>query len=160
MNTDGIVDSWFVVRTKPRHEKKLCEYLIGMGVEAYCPVVSHVKPWSDRLKKIEVPLIPSYVFVRIEESKRNVVFHSPSALSYMFWLGKPALVRDNEIRILRELIEGKSIKNFNISTYQLGDKLEIKCGVFSGQIGIIKDVKNKNVAVLLKQLGIVVTLNF
>ena len=160
MNMEAVVDPWFVVYTKPRHEKKLSDYLNGMGVEAYCPIVTQMKQWSDRVKKVDVPLIPSYVFVRIEESKRNLVFHSPSAVNYLFWLGKPAVVRDKEIRTLKELIEGKAVKNFNVDAYQLGDKFEIKSGAFSGQTGVIKDVKHRNVTILLQQLGIAVTLSF
>jgi transcription antitermination factor NusG len=70
------------------------------------------------------------------------------------------VVRDKEIRTLKELIEGKAVKNFNVDAYQLGDKFEIKSGAFSGQTGVIKDVKNRNVTILLQQLGIAVTLSF
>ena len=57
---------WYVLYTKPRQEKKVADGLIAIGIAAYCPLVTTIKQWSDRKKKVEVPLINSYVFVNIE----------------------------------------------------------------------------------------------
>jgi len=49
-------------------------------------MVTQIKQWSDRKKKTETPLIPSYVFVNIEEKNRNDVFEVPGVVRYLFWL--------------------------------------------------------------------------
>ena len=59
---------WYVLYTKPRQEKKVTDSLNAIGVEAYCPLVTVIKQWSDRKKKVQIPLINSYVFVNIEWS--------------------------------------------------------------------------------------------
>jgi hypothetical protein len=49
---------WFALYTKPRNEKKVTETLAALGIEVYCPLVTTIKQWSDRKKKVESPLIP------------------------------------------------------------------------------------------------------
>ena len=92
---------WFAIYTRPKNEKKVVAGLEKIGIEVYCPMVKQVKQWSDRKKKVEVPLINSYVFVNIEESDRNVVFEIPGVVRYLFWLGKPAVIQEQEIEVLR-----------------------------------------------------------
>ena len=85
--------NWYVVYTKPRWEKKVVEQLNQKGIECYCPLITQVRQWSDRKKKVDVPLFNSYVFVHLEESDRNSVFLSSGVVRYLFWLGKLAVVR-------------------------------------------------------------------
>ena len=59
--------NWFVLHTRPRSELKVQKQLISMGIRAYCPTRSEIKIWSDRKKKIDVPVLPSMVLVNIEE---------------------------------------------------------------------------------------------
>ena len=68
------MESWHVIYTKPRAEKKVEERLNNFGIEAYCPVKQQIKQWSDRKKKILVPVLPSMVLVNIDEKERNKVF--------------------------------------------------------------------------------------
>ena len=91
--------NWYVVYTKPKWEKKVAEQLTQRGIECYCPIVTEVRQWSDRKKKVEVPLFNSYVFVRLAEVDRNLVFQSSGVVRYLFWLAKPAIVRDEEISV-------------------------------------------------------------
>ena len=68
--------NWYVVYTKPKWEKKVAEQLINSGIECYCPLITQVRQWSDRKKKVEVPLFNSYVFVQLPDAERNKVFQS------------------------------------------------------------------------------------
>ena len=56
----GLKEKWFVLVTKSRAEKKVAEDLQKLGLEAYCPTVVRVKEWSDRKKKIVIPVNPLY----------------------------------------------------------------------------------------------------
>ena len=86
--------NWYALYTKPRNEKKVEEQLLKMGVEAFCPKVSVVKQWSDRKKRVSQPLIPSYVFVKIKEQDRDLVFSVSGVVRYLFFLGKPAIINE------------------------------------------------------------------
>jgi hypothetical protein len=58
-----------------------------------------VRQWSDRKKKVVVPTFNSYVFVQVADSDRDLVFQSVGAVRYL--LGKPAIVRDEEIGTIK-----------------------------------------------------------
>ena len=148
--------SWNVIYTKSRSEKKVEERLKNIGIEAYCPVRTEVKFWSDRKKSILVPVLPSMVLVKIEKNNRNQVFDIPGVVRYMFWLKKHAVVRDNEVDSLKLLLKSNNIIEQNVATYNVGD--EIKISSLEDQLGIIKKISKNQIWVVLKQLGYVIKL--
>ena len=94
--------NWYAIYTKPRNEKKVADKLEAIGIESYCPTITSIKQWSDRKKKVTSPVLPSYVFVKITEPRRNEVFDVSGVVRYVFWLGKPAVIREEEIKLLKE----------------------------------------------------------
>jgi transcription antitermination factor NusG len=148
--------SWNVIYTKSRSEKKVEERLKNIGIEAYCPVRTEVKFWSDRKKSILVPVLPSMVLVKIEKNKRNQVFDIPGVVRYMFWLKKHAVVRDNEVDSLKLLLKSNNIIEQNVEAFNVGN--EIKISSLEDQLGIIKKISKNQIWVVLKQLGYVIKL--
>lgn len=148
---------WFALYTRPKNEKKVTEQLVKLGIEVYCPLVTQVKQWSDRKKKVETPLISSYVFVNIEEKDRNKVFEAFGVVRYLFWLGKPAVIRDEEIYLLKDSLK-EVISTFEISEIKPGDMMNISRGPFQGKEGIVKAVEKNKIQLILKELGFVITL--
>src|SRR5271163_1703459 len=65
---DIAAPAWFAVQTRPRHEKKVSAELQEKGVNAFLPLVSSTRQWSDRSRVVEMPLFPQYVFVRIAQT--------------------------------------------------------------------------------------------
>ena len=104
--------NWYVLHTKPRNEKKVEEQLLSLGINAYCPKKTEIRLWSDRKKKIEVPLLPSMVLVKLNNNDINRVFESAGVIRYMFWMGKRAIVRQSEIDILKKYLHG----SFNLKS--------------------------------------------
>ena len=107
---------WFVLYTKANQEIKVAEQLKEMDISCYCPTITVIKQYSDRKKKILKPLILSCVFVFIEEARRNDVFSVFGVVRYMFWLGKPAIVREKEVELMKQYLNGEfqlvSLTNF------------------------------------------------
>ena len=120
---------WKVLYVKPRNEKKVATLLENLGVTVYCPLVTEVRQWSDRKKKVQVPLLNSYVFVQIEEKERELVFQVPGVVRYLFWLQKPAIVRDSEIQLMKDWLTGENVKA-EVEQLQPGDKMKIKALVW------------------------------
>jgi transcriptional antiterminator RfaH len=58
---------WFVIYTKPRHEKKVADQLENIHINHFLPLVKRLRTWSDRRKYIDTPLFPSYLFVKLED---------------------------------------------------------------------------------------------
>ena len=148
--------SWHVIYTKPRAEKKVEERLNNFGIEAYCPVKQEVKQWSDRKKKIFVPVLPSMVLVNIDEKERNKVFDIPGVVRYMFWLGKHALVKEEEVDSLKTLLTQNNIVSQDTITLKVGEKVNVPG--FENQSGIIKKISTNQIWVVLNNLGYVIKL--
>jgi transcriptional antiterminator RfaH len=149
---------WFAIYTRPKNEKKVTEQLTKLGIEVYCPLVIQVKQWSDRKKKVETPLISSYVFVNIEEAERNRVFDVHGVVRYLFWLGKPAIIRNEEIDLLKDSLKDV-ISTFEISEIKPGDIMNISRGPFQGKEGVVKSVEKNKIQLILKELSVIITLN-
>ncbi len=151
--------NWYVVYTKPKWEKKVAEQLKEKGIECYCPLITKVKQWSDRKKKVEVPLFNSYVFLQLEESDRNLAFLSSGVVRYLFWLGKPAIVKDEEIQTIKNWLDGSYIDDITVEPYQIGSKIKVLSGPFANQEATIQEVNKKQYVLVLESLGCVLKMN-
>ncbi|SHJ75994.1 Transcription antitermination factor NusG [Arenibacter nanhaiticus] len=147
---------WYVLHTKPQNEKKVADRLTAMGITAYCPTRTEVKQWSDRKKKVEVPLLPSMILVQISEKERSLVFQAPGAVRYMFWLGKPAEVTDEEVEALQAVQNHKNNQNLTVETIQPGTKIDLTSMGFKAQNGTVQYVSGNNYWVVLEGLGYVI----
>ena len=152
--------NWYVVYTKPKWEKKVAEQLEKIGIECYCPLITVVRQWSDRKKKVEVPLFNSYVFVQLAESDRNLVFQSNGAVRYLFWLGKPAIVRDEEISIIKKWLDPSEANDVSVLSFEVGDAIELDSGPFSNQKAIVQEVTNTHYVLVLESLGCVLKMKY
>jgi len=150
--------SWFAIYTRPKNEKKVVNGLEKIGIEVYCPMVTQVKQWSDRKKKVESPLISSYVFVKIEDKNRNIVFEVPGVVRYLFWLGKPAVIQNQEIDALKGSLKG-IISSVEIQGIQPGDSLTISNGPFKGKEGVVSQVEKNKIRLVLKELGVLISIS-
>ncbi|MFN4764629.1 UpxY family transcription antiterminator [Gillisia sp. Q332] len=146
---------WYVLYTKSRTEIKTAGRLKNLGIEVYCPVITEVRQWSDRKKKVTVPLFKSYVFVRMEAKNRNLVFEVPGVVSYLFWLGERAVVKDEEIKVIRQWLENDGVDEAKIDVLNAGDRITISKGAFKDQEAIIKEVGKKTMRLILPKLNCV-----
>ena len=144
---------WLVVYTKPRTEKKVAERLKNLGIEVYCPVVKTIRQWSDRKKKVEIPLFTSYVFVYLEDRNRNRVFETDGVVRYLFWLGKPAIVKQSEIDTIREWLDEKEVENIEMTDIRKGDTVVIETGMFKDEIGTVDNISRQFVTLTIESLG-------
>tara|TARA_B100000963_G_scaffold91497_1_gene78747 strand:- start:5522 stop:5992 length:471 start_codon:yes stop_codon:yes gene_type:complete len=148
---------WFILYTKPNQEIKVANQLKEMNINSFCPTVTIVRNYSDRKKKIIKPLLPSYVFVNIEEAKRNNVFSIFGIVRYMFWLGKPATVRESEIELMKQYLNGV-YQSVSLTKFTRGQLYKISEGLFSGKIGKVVETQKNKIKLELESLGVIVTL--
>lgn len=152
--------NWYVVYTKPKWEKKVAEQLKSSGIACYCPLITQVRQWSDRKKKVEVPLFNSYVFVQLADSERNAVFQSVGVVRYLFWLGKPAIVRDEEISVIKKWLDLSDGNDISVASVQVGDVIQLDSGPFSNQKAIVQEVNNTHYVLVLESLGCVLKMKY
>lgn len=145
--------NWYALYTKPRNEKKVEEQLHKMGLEVFCPKVSVVKQWSDRKKKVSQPLIPSYVFIKIKEQERDLVFSVSGVVRYLFFLGKPAIIKESEINAMKETLN-HDFKEVGVMDLEKGQKFTVEEGTFKGQEATFIEQKGSKIILRLESLGI------
>jgi len=149
---------WHVLYTKPRHEIKALERLAQNGFEVYCPMKTTLKQWSDRKKKVSEPLLPSYLFIKTTEKNRPQPLKDPSVLNYIFWLGKPAIVRESEIDTLKGIVSRDKVQEFEVRKLKIGREIVINKGLIKSKNAVVKTVSNNYVTVELKELGMKIVL--
>ena len=151
-------NKWYVLYTKPRSEKKTALMLEKSGIRVYCPTISEVRQWSDRKKTIEVPLFKSYLFVYLAPNEREVVYEAPGVVRYLFWLNRPAVVKDEEIETLKKWLS-RDVVSVKVHDLKVGDHLNVIEGPFTGKKGVIRQKSGSRVQLVLKELGIKVSIN-
>lgn len=153
---------WYVLYTKPRWEKKIDSVLIRKGVESWCPLQKVERQWSDRKKIIEDPLFKSYVFVRISPDERTKVLMTDGVLNFVHYLGKPAIVKDDEVNTIKKYLAEKdaSIAILSEEGFQNEMKIKVNHGVFMGNEGTVIRGGKKKVYVKLESLGQVMVVEF
>ncbi|MGM0934457.1 MAG: UpxY family transcription antiterminator [Bacteroidota bacterium] len=150
---------WYVLYTKPRSEQKVAQRLEKTGIQVYCPIITEVRKWSDRKKKVSTPLFKSYVFVKLPEKERNRVFDVPGVVHYMHWLGKPAVVRNHEIETIEKWLNNDEVDQIEINEISPGDKLVISKGSLEGREAIVREVGKKQMRLILPGMGFTVVVN-
>ncbi len=147
--------NWYVLYTKPKWEKKVAEQLKRSNINCYCPVIKKVHQYSDRKKKVEVPLFNHYVFVQLPEKDRNLVFLSPGVIRYLFWLGKHAIVKDEEINTIKKWLDSGDNSDISVEQYNIGETIKVNSGPFMDQKATIQEITNTHYILVLESLGCV-----
>jgi transcription antitermination factor NusG len=146
---------WFAVYTHARWEKKVAALLTRKNIENYCPLNRVLRQWSDRKKIVYEPLFTCYVFVRISNAERVSVLQTDGVLNYVIWQGRPAIIRDAEIEVIKNfLLEHTNVRLEKIDV-DVNDTVRIKCGLFMEQEGKVVEVMGKTLRVSLPSLGYV-----
>lgn len=147
------VHAWYAVYTKARWEKKVADLLTRKQLESYCPLNHVERQWSDRRKLVQEPLFKSYVFVRIPESKRQVVRETEGIINFVYWLGKPAVIQDDEIDLIKRFLREYKSATLEQFPIRQNDLVEITAGPLMHQRGRIVEVGKNKVKAVLNSLG-------
>ena len=147
------VKKWYAVYTHAKWEKKVANLLTLKKIENYCPLNRVVKQWSDRKKIVYEPLFTCYVFVRVSNSESVSVLQTDGVLNYVSWQGKPAVIRDPEIELIKNfLLDHCNVRLEKINVH-VNDTVHIKCGLFMKQKAKVVEVLDKTIRVSLPSLG-------
>ncbi|HEX6915454.1 MAG TPA: UpxY family transcription antiterminator [Chitinophagaceae bacterium] len=153
---------WYALYTKPRWEKKIDSVLLRKGIESWCPVQKVQRQWSDRKKIIEDPLFKSYVFVHIDEAERVKVLMTDGVLNFVHYMGKPAVIRDEEIELIKRYLAEKeaSLSIHTLEGFTENDRIRVGHGIFMDKEGTVVRGGRKKVYVKLESLGQVMIVEF
>jgi transcription termination/antitermination protein NusG len=134
----GDAGSWYALATMSRHERLVALQLRSQGITTFLPIVVEIHRWSDRRKKVELPLFPGYVFLRASLSpqlRRSVTFARGTA-GFITMQGEPIAIPDEQIESVQKLLS----KNVQCLTYpylKTGQRVRIRGGSLDGIEGIL-----------------------
>ncbi|MDZ4796668.1 MAG: UpxY family transcription antiterminator [Bryobacteraceae bacterium] len=131
---------WYALRVRSRHERVVEEMLRRKGWEAFVPVYKDRRRWADRIKVVEFPLFPGYVFCRLEVNNRLPVVNTPGVVEIL-GNGRELLPVENaEIRSLQTLMAS----GLNCEPWErlmTGDEVQIDAGPLKGLHGSVVDIR-------------------
>ena len=129
---------WYAVHTRARHEKLVTTRLQDLGITTFLPIVTEVRRWSDRRKRVEFPLFSCYSFVNLPwlPELRAQVVRTDGVLGFVGSCGGPVPVLDAEIQNIRTLI--KSMVPYTTCPFlKIGQRVRIRSGALNGMEGIL-----------------------
>jgi transcription antitermination factor NusG len=136
VGTDYVAVRWYAAYTSANHEKTVAEQLVVREVEHFLPLYDSVRRWKDRRVKLQLPLFPGYVFVRLALRDRLGVQQIPGVARLVGFNGLPASLPNEEIEALRSaLVRGVSAEPHPFLTS--GRRVRIEAGPLEGREGIL-----------------------
>ena len=136
---------WYALYVKSRSEKKVLSQLEDMGLEAFLPLVTRIKQWSDRKKKVEEPLFKSYVFVRSSEKDYIPILNVYGVVKFISFEHKAVVVPESQIVAIKRYIDNFEEEENNVKNAELkeGQLVRIIAGPMMGLIGKLKAIDGK-----------------
>jgi len=151
---------WFVFYTKSRQEKKVKDLLGRAGYEVFLPTQKVMRQWSDRKKKVELPLFNSYIFVKDHQHRIPAILQTPGVSRTIQSNGKPAVLREDEVELIKRFVAtGLFLETTagNADIFKTGDKATIIDGPLKGVTGIIlQDIQGEKLNVLIEGIDQVI----
>jgi len=132
---------WYAVYTCANHEKRVAAELHARTIENFLPVYTSVRRWKDRQMRLELPLFPGYVFVRLALCDRQRVVRVPSVVRLVGFGGLPTALPDAEMEIMRSGLS-QSLGAEPHPFLTVGRHVRITGGPFAGLEGVLKRKKS------------------
>jgi len=128
---------WYVAHTRARHEKCVNSQLGRHSVEHFLPLTETVRRWKDRRMRLQLPLFPGYVFVRIAWAERMLVLRISGVVRFVGFNGVPSFLEDDVIeRLRRALANGIYAEPHHYLT--VGRRVRIRTGPLAGCEGVLR----------------------
>jgi len=145
-DSKNITKKWYAVYVKSRYEKKTAKVLFDFGVEVYLPLITKMKQWSDRKKKVEEPLFKSYVFVHSDLRDYFEILNTPGVVKFVRFEGVPVDIPDNQMNAIHEYVGQVSMdgEELRIDNLQLGQKVIVKYGSMKGIQGDLLEFQGRH----------------
>ncbi len=146
MNNEHVMSDlqWYAVYTSSRAEKKVKERLDEQGISNYLPLKKEIRIWSDRKKKVSIPLIAGYIFVHTSPEHFTKVSQTQGVVAFLREKSKPVIIPDNQISRMRLMVDhALSDVEFIHDPLEVGDKVVIRQGELRGLIGDLIEIRGR-----------------
>jgi transcription antitermination factor NusG len=140
----GRLYNWYAVYLRYQTEKKVNGELCAKGINCYLPIKISKHQWSDRIKAIEEPLLPGYIFVRVSMKEYYEVLLAKGALRYVKFENRPAVIPEKQIQSLKIFVESDHC-GIEVTTIRIakGNFVRVVKGPLKGAVGEVAEVRGK-----------------
>lgn len=144
---------WHALYTFPKQEKKIERELSYNSIDCYLPLITQRRKWTDRIKKVELPLFPCYIFVRINKRQVSDVLGIQGAARLVKFDGEPAVISQAEIDRIKLLLNADTDID-NEQAIITGATYRVNYGPFDGLEGTLIRKKGKcRLVVSVRMIG-------
>jgi len=135
--------SWFAVRTRPRHEKKVKRELSEKGIQSFLPMHRERRRWSDRAQWVELPMFSQYLFVRVPAGgeSRIRVLQTNGVVHFVGNSERGTPVPDEQVESLAAIVSHR-ISTTPHEFLSVGERVRIRGGALDGIEGILSAIRN------------------
>ena len=148
---------WFVIWAESRAEKKVEKRIAALGLSPWLPIIKERHRWSDRLREVEYPLFPGYLFARAANADWHQILRTPGVLTVVKEGGKAALLADSFVTSLRDAIEREGVVPEAVTErvdYAPGDEVIVQEGVLRGVRGIVRERRSgRQLVIWVAEIG-------
>jgi transcription antitermination factor NusG len=136
-------NKWFAIYVKSRHEKSVHSEFQQKGIESSLPLITVTRQWSDRRKKVEVPLFRGYVFVNIDISKDKMnVLQTDGVVKFVTFCNKTVSIPSEQMYWLDQLLMSE-LQVESEQDFPLGGEVDVTFGPLKGLRGRVKQKNSK-----------------
>jgi transcription antitermination factor NusG len=139
--------TWFAVQVKATHEKRVDVLLSGGGFESFLPLYEGRRRWSDRIKRVKLPLFPGYVFCRFPPSDRVCILKTPSVMRVVGIGYTPIPIDEQEIAAIQTVVKA-GLGTVPHPFMRVGQRVRIEGGSLYGLEGLITDLRRRDRLIL------------
>ncbi len=151
-NTNLNQSKWYAVYTKSRFEKKLYMALKKSGFNVFLPMVKEKRVWGDRIKTVTVPLLPSYLFIKLPKNNNHLIYSYTGFVRFVSFEGKCSEINEKEIGLLKKIeLHGLTVEK-NSNNFHTGDLVKVVKGPLIGCEGRIDRKKGSRVIFQLESI--------
>jgi len=132
------IANWYAVQTVSRHERLVACQLGNQGITTFYPTFTEIHRWSDRRKRVEVPLFPGYLFVNaiMCPQVRRLVLFSRGVAGFVNMSGQPVPIPDDQIESVQRLL-ASNIRGVSYPFLRVGQRVRVRGGALDGVQGIL-----------------------
>jgi transcription antitermination factor NusG len=131
---------WCAIQVAPQHEMAVSKILSNKGYDHFTPTYRLKRQWSDRVKYLERPLFPGYVFCRIQKGVAGPIYTTPGVMRIVSCGGSISAIEEDEIDNLKKAVD--SGRPLSPSCWAVGQKVRITQGPLAGVTGTLRCVAN------------------
>lgn len=146
---------WYALYTRSRQEKKVYQELTNKNIEAYLPLETRIKQWSDRKKKVVEPMIRSYVFAKSSEKEYYDILNTVGAVRYVTFEGKAAAIPEWQIDAMKKMLDHNLPHQYSDERFFKGEQIKITEGPLKGYEGevVVNSEGKQKVIIRIANIG-------